>query len=263
MKQRSCIPLLVGLALLTPPGAQAHFPILIHNADLRTTNGLVTITWAVGHPFELDMEPAKQPAQLHGLDPRGTRTNLTPRLRQTAFRGIPGAVAWECVFEPLRGDTLLALDSAPEIDPAQKTLYREYVKVWIHRGRQDAWTQRTGQSLEIVPLTRPYGLRPGMVFAGRLLHREAPVADTEVYFERLNEAPPDPKTLPPEPLITFAVRTDRDGRFMVSLPDAGWWVLGAYANDLGTTEHAGATFRLEAFAGLWIRVENAPRPLAE
>lgn len=247
--------LLWALAALTLQRAQAHFPILLHDAELGATNGAVTVTFATGHPFELEMEPAPRPAQLLYLDAQGRTTNLTASLQATLFRGDTHAAAWQVRFEPGRGDGLLALDTAASVDAAQKTVYREYVKVCLHRGLQEGWNQRTGQPLEIVPLTRPYGLRPGMVFTGRLLRGAAPVADSEVYFERLSEHRPDARTLPPEPLITFAVRTDREGRFTLSLPDPGWWVLGAYVDDLGPVRHEGQDFRLEGFAGLWLRVE--------
>lgn len=241
------------LASLT---ARAHFPILIHDAELGATNGVVTITVAAGHPFELEMEAAPPPERLWALDARGRVTNLTAALQPTLFRGDTNAGAWQVRFEPARGDTVIALDGVQEVDRALKSLYREYVKVCLHRGLQGGWNQRTGQPLEIVPLTRPYGLRAGMVFSGRLLRGDAPVADAEVYCERLNDRRPAAAQWPPEPLITFVVRTDADGRFVVSLPDAGWWVLGAYAEDLGKVRHQNEEYRLEGFAGLWLKVES-------
>ena len=247
--------LLPALVLAAFPSAHAHFPILIHDAAMGATNGTVTVTYAAGHPFELDMEPAAKPERLLYLDGRGQATNLTASLQATWFRGDTNAGAWQPRLEPTRGDGLLALDSAASVDASQKTLYREYVKVCLHRGRQDGWHRRTGQPLEIVPLTRPYGLRPGMVFTGKLMRGAAPVANTEVYFERLNDRRPDPGSLPPEPLITFAVRTDGTGQFTVALPDPGWWVLGAYVDDLGTVRHDGKDYRLEGFAGLWLRLD--------
>jgi cobalt/nickel transport protein len=236
--------------------ARAHFPILIHDAELGATNGVVTVTYAVGHPFELEMEPADRPGQVMLLGPRGQRTNLTASLQPINFRGQEKMTAWQVRFEPASGDSLIALDTPPTVDEGQKSLYREYVKVCVHRNTQDGWTRRSGQPLEIVPLTRPYGLLPGMVFSGRLLRGEQPVADTEVYFERLNEQVPAAGRLPAEPLVTFAVRTDRDGQFVLSLPDAGWWVIGAYADDLGTMKHAGKDYRHEGFAGLWLKVDT-------
>jgi len=241
-------------AWLTSLPSHAHFPILIHDAELDATNGIVTVTLAAGHPFELEMEAAPRPERLWALDTRGRVTNLTAALRPTLFRGDTNAGAWQARFEPARGDTVIAVDGAAEVDRVQKSLYREYVKVCLHRGLQEGWNQRTGQPLEILPLTRPYGLRAGMVFSGRLLRGNVPVADAELYCERLSDRRPA-APLPPEPLITFVVRTDPEGRFVVSLPDAGWWVLGAYVENWGKVRHENDEYRLDGFAGLWLRVE--------
>lgn len=234
---------------------RAHFPILIHDADLAATNGVVTVTYAVGHPFELEMEPADRPERIILLGPRGQRTNLTASLQQINFRGQEKMTAWQVRFEPSSGDSVIALDTPPSVDEGQRSLYREYIKVCVHRTTQDSWARRSGQPIEIVPLTRPYGLLPGMAFSGLLLRGDQPVAGTEVYFERLSEQAPMPGRLPPEPLATFAVRTDRDGRFVLSLPDSGWWVIGAYAENLGVVKHKDKDYRHDGFAGLWVRVD--------
>jgi cobalt/nickel transport protein len=232
----------------------AHFPILIHDADLGATNGPVTVVYATGHPFELEFEPAARPERVRWLDRRGRATDVTASLTQTVFRAETNAVAWRFVLDPPADDLLVTLDSKASTDPRSKTVYREYVKLWLHRGRQEAWQQRTGQPLEIVPYTRPYGLRPGMIFLGRLMRGEQPVADTEVYYEQLSDRAPT--VLPPEPLITFVVRTDSDGRFALALGEPGWWVIGAYVDDLGPVSHQGETWRLDGFAGIWVRVEG-------
>jgi cobalt/nickel transport protein len=245
-----------ALLLMITPGLQAHFPILLHDANLGATQGTVTITYAYGHPFELELEPAPRPARLQITDSRGRVTNLTDRIQPTLFRGDTNASAWQVRFEPERGDHLVALDSAPSIDSAARTVYQEYVKVCVHRGLQEGWNRRTGQPIEIVPLTRPYGLRAGTVFTGRLLRGETPLADTEIHLERLNQRRPARSELPPDPLITLTVRTDSEGRFALSLLDPGWWVIGAYVDQFGTVQRDGQQYQLDGFAGLWIRVEE-------
>lgn len=236
--------------------AKAHFPILIHDADLAATNGAVTVVYAAGHPFELEMEPVNRPARMWWNDPKGQTADVTAKLEQTLFRADTNGVAWRFAFEPPRGDSLVALDSSLEVSQEDGTAYREFVKVYVHRNRQGGWKQRSGQPLEILPLTRPYGLRAGAVFSGQLVRGEAGVADQEVYLERLNDRRPTARELPPEALITFAVRTDREGRFTITLPDPGWWILGAYVEDAGSVNHEGRSYRLEGFAGLWVRVES-------
>jgi len=234
----------------------AHFPILIHDADLGDATGQVKVTLAMGHPYELELEPIPRPESVRVLDGRREPSNEADRMEPFLFMDHPEGGAWHFHLEPNRGDTWIAVDGAPAVDTSQKTIYQEYVKVCVHRGRQTGWNRRTGQPLEILPLTRPYGLRTGMVFAARLMHGDIPVANTEIFFERLNEQPPDPKHLPPEPLITYVVRTDAEGHFFVAFPDPGWWVVGAYANDLGKVRREETDFLLDGFAGLWVRVEE-------
>jgi cobalt/nickel transport protein len=245
-----------ALMLMMTPGLQAHFPILVHDGKLGAAQGAVTITYASGHPHELELEPAPRPVRLQISDSRGRVTNLTERLQATLLRGDTNGGAWQVRIEPARGDHLAALDSALLVDDTAKTIYQEYVKVFIHRGLQEGWDRRTGQPIEIVPLTRPYGLRAGTVFTGRLLRGDTPVSNTEIQLERLNERRPDRASLPPEPLITFTVRTDSDGRFAVSLLEPGWWIIGAYVDELGSIQREGEQYQLEGFAGLWVRVEE-------
>jgi cobalt/nickel transport protein len=182
------LPTLIVFLHLSP--LHAHFPILIHNAELGATNTPVTVTFALGHPFELDFEPADRPTRLQLFDQRGHTTNLTSLLQAAFFRDNTNAPGWRVQFDPAaRGDHLLALDSAPFVSTTQKTVYRDYVKLWLHRGAQAGWHQRTGQPLEIVPLTRPYGLRPGMVFSGCLMRDTEPMSDVEILIEHLQDRP--------------------------------------------------------------------------
>jgi hypothetical protein len=150
---RCLLPLVVALSYTH--FAQAHFPILIHDAALSATNGPVTVTYAIGHPFELEFEPSARPERVQWLDRRGRVTNVTGALKETLFRADTNAVAWQFVFDPPVDDLLVALDSEAVTDSRLKSIYREYVKLWLYRGRQDGWQQRTGQPIEIVPLTRP------------------------------------------------------------------------------------------------------------
>ncbi len=253
--RRLLLTLGVGWLLAAMP-VQAHFPILIHDGGLAGGAGDVAVTFAMGHPSELEFVPAKRPAEVQWMDPQGRVTDLGGRLEETTFRGKTNAEAWRATLQRVRGDGWFLVASEPEVDEASKVIYQEWVKVCLHHERQGGWTRVARHPLEIVPLTRPYGLRPGMVFSGRLLNRGKPVSNAEVYFEHLNDEPPVDGEMPPEPLVTFSVRTDDDGQFVLSLPDGGWWVVGAYADGLGSKEHGGVEYQLEGFAGLWMHVEE-------
>jgi len=110
--------LVLGLAHL----AQAHFPILIHDAELSGSDRPVKVTYASGHPFELDLEPVARPARLWWLDRRGKATEVAAELGPTLFRGDTNGAGWQMVFEPPPGDAVVALDSASLTDASQKTV---------------------------------------------------------------------------------------------------------------------------------------------
>jgi cobalt/nickel transport protein len=242
--------------LLTAVPVLAHFPILIHDGGLKGEDGEVDVTFAVGHPFELEFVEARRPAEFQWMDPQGRVSDLSAGLKPTTFRGRTNTVAWRVSSERVRGDGWFLVASEPEVDEAAKVIYQEWVKVCAHHERQGGWTRVARHPLEIVPLTRPYGLRAGMAFSGRLLNRGKPMANAEVYFEHLSDEAPVESEMPPEPLVTFSVRTDDEGRFVLSLPDGGWWVMGAYAEGLGLKERGGVEYQLEGFAGLWVFVEE-------
>jgi uncharacterized GH25 family protein len=82
--------------------------------------------------------------------------------------------------------------------------------------------------LSIWPLTRPYGLLPGMHFQGHLVRKkgkQSGLVGLIVEVEKYNEIAP--KKLPPDELITFKSRTDAQGSFVTTLPEPGWWGITA------------------------------------
>jgi cobalt/nickel transport protein len=108
----------------------------------------------------------------------------------------------------------------------------------LHVQTQKNWDASFKQSesvLKIVPLTRPYGLFPGMIFQARVGNKSQKVnpfgegvtsmPSVPIEVERYNPAPP--KKLPPDELITFKTKTDPNGVFTFAFPDPGWWCMTA------------------------------------
>jgi cobalt/nickel transport protein len=248
---------LIGLSMAVSSG-YAHFPMLKHTSPFAAFAKPVTVIFAVGHPFEQEYEDAKKPELVMVIDPIGKRVDVTESLQPERFatRGETKQ-RWNFEYTPMiKGDTIIRLDSHAEVDLDGGTVYQEYIKTWVHAERQRGWDQRTGQPLEIVPLTRPYGLVEGAVFSGRLMKGDAPVSDTEIYLERFVEQELAAEEYPPEALITFSVKTDKDGYFAYTLNEPGWWVIGGYADGVGNKEISGKVLTLDAFAGIWLHVEK-------
>lgn len=236
--------------------AMAHFPMWITKSPFVKAGEDVTFYFLVGHPYEVVYEDADQPSSVLTINSRGVKEKITVSESSVQYDG--NAVRTFTVqFQPeLKGSYLVTLDTKPSISRNGDTLYQEYIKTVLYVERGSGWEQRSGQPLEIVPLTRPFGLQAGFVFRGRLMNNDKPIANETVYIEHKLTTAPNAENLPPEPLITFEVVTDADGYFLATLPESGWWILASYVDDIGKIEHEGNTYQHNAMAGLWVHVEE-------
>ncbi len=237
--------------------AAAHFPVFHPAGAIVETEKPVSFAFWVGHPYEGDCDDADKPQMVFAVDPRGNETDLSGDLvaGETNCLGET-KTSWSLAFTPdQKGNYIVALNSAPSISRNGENLYQEYLKTVLHVERGGSWEQRSGQPLEIVPMTRPYGLLEGFTFTGRLLKGEEPVANQTVYIEHLEVPSPKPDEIPPEPFVTYEVNTDHQGYFSTTLPESGWWILASYVDDIGKIEHDGKTYNHNAMAGIWVHVE--------
>ena len=138
----------------------------------------------------------------------------------------------------------------------EKVFVHDTIKVVYHVQTQNGWDAATGQAFEIVPLTRPYGLQPGVAFQGQALLAGKPLAGAMVEVERYNPTPP--KDLPPDEQITRRVKADPNGVFTGTLTDAGWWCLTS-ERDGGRREHEGKMYPVRQRATFWVFVDDAPK----
>src|SRR5262249_41914517 len=106
------------------------------------------------------------------------------------------------------------------------------------------------------PLTRPYGLQPGMVFQGRARRDGKPLASALVEVERYNSSPP--KELPPDEQITRQVKTDPNGVFTCTLTDPGWCCV-TVETEGGRRERDGKMFPVKRRATFWVYVDEKPK----
>mgnify|MGYP000926174616 CR=1 FL=1 len=247
----------VILMLVMSPAAFSHFPILIHDAPFAEVNQAVKFMFAVGHPYEQEYTDPPKPEKVTAFGPNGQSTDLTASLTAGQYTvDTLTAKVWEFTYKPeAPGDCIVALNTAPEIG-LNNMLNQEFLKVCLHVEEQGGWDTRTGQPLEIVPLTRPYGLEEGYVFTGQLLKGNEPLAGVSVEIEQFMTQVPAAEDLPPEPLITKVVKTDPNGVFTYTLPHPGWWIIAAYVENAGEIQKDGRTYTLSGLAALWIHVEK-------
>ena len=137
-----------------------------------------------------------------------------------------------------RGDYVFAVQCDPAWMADEGVYIEDTVKVTVHVLAQKNWDAVAGARFELIPLTRPYGLRAGMVFQSLAISRDdaaprsefQPQPATLVEVERFNPTPP--KELPPDEHVTRTLKTDPAGVATVTLTDAGlvggdggarWW----------------------------------------
>lgn len=249
MKALGTILGLVSLAGMTAEAA-AHFHILLPSAAVTKRGQAVQFSYRWGHPFEHQMFDAQPPQAWFVLTPDGKRVDLSTT--NELQRGEGQTIAYRAWLTPeKRGDYTCVLQCPPVWMEQDAEFVHDTVRVAVHVQAQKRWDAAAEQPLDLVPLTRPYGLSPGTVFQGQVLANGKPLAGELVEIERYNASPP--KTLPPDEYITRTAKTDPNGVVTATLPDAGWWCLTA-RKSAGVKERAGKEFPVWRRITLWVYV---------
>jgi cobalt/nickel transport protein len=247
----SCGAILV--VLLCTSLAQAHYHLLLPSAASGKAEEALHITWTFGHPYEHEFSDVEKPVKLLAVAPDGKATDLLNQL-QADKKGEQTAYSLKYA-PPRRGDYVLWAEASPVTMESEKVIYQDSVKVICHAlESQRGWDQVVGRGLELVPLTRPYGLEPGLVFQAQALLEGKIQGGALVEVERYNPEPPKKDSLPPDEQITRQMKTDPNGILTCSLPDAGWWVI-TVTIDGGKQEKDGKEFRIKRRSTLLVHVD--------
>jgi len=109
----------------------------------------------------------------------------------------------------------------PYYEPAEGVYIKQLAKVYISAfGWEEGWDKPIGAKVEIVPLTRPFGIWEGNSFVGRVLKDGKPLKGARVEIEYYNTGG---VKYPNEVLYTQVVKTDENGVFVYTIPWSGWW----------------------------------------
>src|SRR5262249_52878701 len=125
-----------------------------------------------------EMFDAEPPAAAVVLTPAGKTLALGKELERTAIAGREGnnVAAFRFTYAPAeRGDHVFLFTSPPAWMPEEKHFLEDRTKVVLHVESQHGWEREVApnkpdpvepaeQLSEIIPLTRPYGLAPGVAF---------------------------------------------------------------------------------------------------
>jgi len=259
--------------VLTDCTADAHYHMLFPDKPSVKKDETVHFTFQFGHPFEHQLFDTAKPTRLTVRSPDGKKTELLSKLDATDLPGEDGkkVKGFRFSFTPeQRGDYVLVAEAAPVWMEEEKEFFSDVVKVVLHVQAQKGWEGNLLPAFEMLPLTRPYGLLPGMVFQARITHENRPVLVQPanpvvipsaeppgllVEVERYNEKPPG--ELPPDELITRTVRTDPNGVATTNLTEPGWWCLTA-SSKAGMKDHEGKKYPLRQRSTLWVHVSEKP-----
>jgi cobalt/nickel transport protein len=259
---RSATQLILGLALLglASGPARAHFHMLLPQTPAARKGETVLLSCQWGHPFEHELFDTALPESIFVVTPDGKKTDLARGLEKVM---VPGAEQKQVTAQRLRftpeqrGDHVFAVTMPPVWMEEEKEFFEDTVKVVLHVQAQNGWEQDAGLAMEMRPLTRPYGLQPGMVFQAQAVLRGKPLAGALAEIERYNPTPP--KQLPPDEQITRTARTDPNGVMTATLTEAGWWCL-TVQTDNGTKEHEGKAYPVHSRCTLWVWVDEKGTP---
>lgn len=218
----------LGLSLLIAGApAWAHFGMLIpakpvlSKADPKTIELLLSFS----HPMEgvgMDMAKPKAFGVLAGTAKEDLASGLKPAQ-------VMGKAAWGASYTFKRpGVYIFHFEPEPYWEPAEDSFIVHYTKVVVPAfGGEEGWDREVGHPIEIVPLTRPFGLYAGNVFQGIVKQngKPAPFAEVEIeFYNREGKAEP-----PTEYQVTQVVKADRNGVFTYAAPRPGWWGFAALA----------------------------------
>jgi cobalt/nickel transport protein len=246
--------LTVVLVLLTAEFSFAHFTMLLPNKPSLKKGETVTLTYQWGHPFEHQLFNALAPV-LVDFNPHLGFQPPIPSLEENFLTdGTRKVRVFRLSYTPdERRDYVFLAETQPIWMEEEGMFFQDSVKVVVHVQAQRDWDHAFGKKFEIVPLTRPYGLQPGMVFQARALKDEKPLAGALVEIERYNPVPP--KVLPPDEHITRTAKTDPNGIVTCTLTDPGWWCVAAQS-DGSTARRDGKEVPVRKRAILWVHVDE-------
>ncbi|MCU0571488.1 MAG: DUF4198 domain-containing protein [Syntrophobacteraceae bacterium] len=243
------------------PEARAHFGVVLPSHDIVTQEDSKTVSLEVKfiHPLEMHYMEMEKPKRF-GVFHKGKVQDLLGSLEKTQGKGGDQQEVftfWKTQYSIKRpGDYIFFVEPTPYWEPAENKFIVHFTKVCVNAlGLEEGWDDPVGLEMEIIPMTRPYGLWTGNVLTGQVLHKGKPVPNAEVEVEYLNESPGNPSVVkaPSDPFVTQVVKADRNGVFSYAMPRAGWWGFAALKDATWKLKKDGKPRDVEIGAVLWVR----------
>lgn len=238
---------LLTLSLAAP--AWAHFGMVIPEQNITAKPGTVSARLLFWHPFENHGMDLVKPAEV-GVFRQGEKTDLLPALKE---QKQDGHQAWTVDYKIKKpGDYYIYMAPQPYWEPAEDCFIIHYTKSPISAmGAEEGWDEPLGLKMEIVPLSKPYGLYAGNGFCGQVLYKGKPLAGAEVEVEYYNQG--GKRKAPADAYVTQLVKADQNGVFNFTMPWSGWWGFAAlHTDDDRKIAHDGQDKDVEVGGVIWV-----------
>jgi cobalt/nickel transport protein len=236
--------LVLGLAI----PALAHFGMVIPDKNLVDRPGELGLEFRFWHPMENSgMDLAKPKAA--GVVLGSKKADLLPSLKQMK-KGK--ATWWKGSYKIKRpGDYIFYMEPQPYWEPAEDCFIIHYTKTIVDAlNAEEGWDKPLGNKIEIIPLTRPFGLWAGNSFTGKVLYKGQPLAGADVEVEFYNSK--GDMEIPSPAYVAQVIKTDSKGVFTFALPFGGWWGFAALTTDDIKMKKDGKPKDVEVGGVLWI-----------
>ena len=233
-------------------------PPLVSGPKLQELN----VSIAFGHPFAqtaTDMDLLQMFAAIRYPLEEGGQADRREFLDTLKPAKYLKKNAWTGTI-PLQDPGLyqFVLETRPYWEEKQDIFLQQFAQTLVPvQGCEYGWDIPVGLKLEILPLTRPFGLTAPALFTGRVLLDGKVLPDTQVRIEYLNE---DKRIVPTPYHQTQRVRTDERGVFSFVCPHPGWWGFAAATRGDPLRGPDGQPKNTELSGVLWMYIDPPAVP---
>ncbi len=263
MKNTCLFPFLALLLMAVP--AVAHFGVILPSDDIvgRDEGRTLELQLKFIHPAEGQYMQMEKPQRFE-VYRGGQREDLLPALKAESFKAADkntNLAYWRAAYQIRRpGDHTFFVEPTPYWEPAEDKFILHYTKVCVSAfGLEDGWHEPLGVEIEILPLSRPYGLWTGNLFSAQVLRKGQPLPFAEIEVEYLNEAAVGGKlSFPAAPFVAQSIKADGQGVFHYAMPKAGWWGFAALSDADWKLQKDGESKSVEIGAVYWVKATDLP-----
>ncbi len=244
----------LDMSLFFAVPAHAHFGMVLpdKNVAMEKKDVDISVQFIFTHPFEgkaMDLDVEK--AQVFN---DGKAMDITSTLKPETYKGKKAFKTSYKLAKP--GVYTIAMTPKPYWEPAEDKFIIHYTKTVVAAfGEEEGWDQPVGLPVEIVPLSRPFGLYAGNAFRGKVLVDGKPGANLDVEVEYLNGSA-GTFTAPSDYSVTQVVKTDENGIFTYSTPCAGWFGFAALTDGPSKIAFEGKDRDVELGGVFWAKFDR-------